>query len=278
MKEIVNIVMPIYKIVPDEIEMISFKQAITVLHPYPFTIVSPSGLDLTVYESLFKQFNIEYKIIYFDKIYFESLDGYSKLMLEKKFYKSFEDVEYILIYQLDAYVFRDELKYWCSLGYDYVGAPWLENNPVDRATENVKIKFTKVGNGGFSLRRVETFIRVLSSKKPLFTWRQIYEQYSAFSSFRKFLWRFVMFMKFLGYKNNIQYYRSLNFYLEDVFYSVFLENTRLKLNIPEVDIALRFALEKGAKKMSEEGIFQLPFGCHAWHKHDKNFWKQYILN
>ncbi|MFR6542216.1 MAG: DUF5672 family protein [Butyricimonas virosa] len=26
---------------------------------------------------------------------------------------------------IDAFVFRDELTYWCTLNYDYIGAPWL---------------------------------------------------------------------------------------------------------------------------------------------------------
>ena len=31
----------------------------------------------------------------------------------------------MLIYQLDAYVFKDELLNWANKGYDYIGAPWL---------------------------------------------------------------------------------------------------------------------------------------------------------
>lgn len=30
-----------------------------------------------------------------------------------------------MIYQLDAWVFNDELSSWCSLGYDYIGAPFF---------------------------------------------------------------------------------------------------------------------------------------------------------
>ncbi len=43
-------------------------------------------------------------------------------MMDNTFYKQFLNYEYILIYQLDAFVFKDELNY-CSQGIDYVGAP-----------------------------------------------------------------------------------------------------------------------------------------------------------
>jgi len=44
-------------------------------------------------------------------------------MMSPAFYDAFKAFDYILIYQLDAFVFRDELEYFCSLGYDYIGAP-----------------------------------------------------------------------------------------------------------------------------------------------------------
>jgi hypothetical protein len=48
-------------------------------------------------------------------------------MLSIDFYKRFRDYKFILIYQLDAYVFRDELEYWCEQDYDFIGAPLIEN-------------------------------------------------------------------------------------------------------------------------------------------------------
>ena len=38
-------------------------------------------------------------------------------------YSRFEKYEYMLIYQLDAFVFSDRLMEFVEAGYDYIGAP-----------------------------------------------------------------------------------------------------------------------------------------------------------
>lgn len=93
----------------------------------------------------------------YSKYYFESVNSYSNLLLELEFYQHWNDLGYnfIFIYQTDCYLFKDEFKEWVNKGYDYIGAPivatnsdWGYNGPY-------------VGNGGFSLRNTNTFIRVL---------------------------------------------------------------------------------------------------------------------
>lgn len=44
-------------------------------------------------------------------------------MLEADFYRRFGKYKYMLIYQLDAFVFSDKLLDFCEMGYDYIGAP-----------------------------------------------------------------------------------------------------------------------------------------------------------
>jgi hypothetical protein len=69
------------------------------------------------------------------------------------FYEVFRQYEYMLIYQLDCWVFRDELEMWCDKGYDYIGAPFFVKWFVDRGIY--------VGNGGFSLRKISNIIEYL---------------------------------------------------------------------------------------------------------------------
>lgn len=87
----------------------------------------------------------KFNYIPFDDKWFESVSTYSVFMLTKEFYEKFTSYEFLLIYQLDAWVFRNELEYWCAQGYDYLGAPWFK----DATT-----MYSKAGNGGFSLRNV----------------------------------------------------------------------------------------------------------------------------
>ena len=93
--------------------------------------------------------------------YFKSRYGYNRLLMTEQFYRAFSDYQYILIYQLDCLVFASNLEEWCRKGWDYVGAPWL-NNP-----DNPAEGFLAVGNGGLSLRRVTSALAVLNSKQLL---------------------------------------------------------------------------------------------------------------
>ena len=81
-------------------------------------------------------------------------------MISSKFYKSFKTYEFLLIYQTDAWVFRDDLLEWCNKDYDYVGAPWFTGYDD---TKGIKKAFNAVGNGGFCLRKTKSMLRVLNT-------------------------------------------------------------------------------------------------------------------
>lgn len=57
------------------------------------------------------------------------------------------------------------MKYFCDLGYDYVGAPWLSGLVY---YWNYKYNTLYVGNGGFSLRNVDKCIKLIRLKSTLF--------------------------------------------------------------------------------------------------------------
>lgn len=86
--------------------------------------------------------NVEYKSLNIDNLY---RNDYSYLLTQKGFYKSFTS-SHVLIFQSDSYIFRKIPDYYFQ--FDYVGAPW------------VKSKGNGCGNGGISLRNVETMLRV----------------------------------------------------------------------------------------------------------------------
>ena len=89
------------------------------------------------------------------KGFFEGIDGYNQLCKRREFYEAFRDYEYILLYQLDCWVFEDSVSYFVSLGYDYIGAPWFV---IDRERNTAVPE--RCGNGGFSLRRVSKLAEV----------------------------------------------------------------------------------------------------------------------
>ena len=77
----------------------------------------------------------------------DSILSYNQMLCSKSFWDYFGDYEYVLTYQPDCYVYKDDLDRYIELGYDYYGAPWpLYNN--------------KVGNGGLSLRKVSKMAEI----------------------------------------------------------------------------------------------------------------------
>lgn len=145
-----------YKETPDKYETISLVRCVEVLHEYDFCLFGPDGLNISEYENILAGMSKTFRYEAFDKSYFSSQRGYNRLMLTADFYKRFSSYEYMLIYQLDAYVFSNQMEKWCQSGYDYIGAPFFKLNK--------KIDWKNAGNGGFSLRKIDSFIKLFDIK------------------------------------------------------------------------------------------------------------------
>lgn len=148
----VAIVIPVYRELVDY-ERISLQQCLRVLGNYPIVLVTPRSMDVAKYLALWP-FIIER----FDDAFFAGRTSYSQLLLSREFYQRFMSYAYILIHQLDVFVFFDRLLDFCQKGYDYIGAPvprwgWPE----------VK---KRIGNGGCSLRKVSSCFDVLVKFPP----------------------------------------------------------------------------------------------------------------
>lgn len=237
----VTILVPVYTCSLSETEYISLDRCAQVLGPYPRVFVKPRSLDISGLSERYPDFGIEE----FDDDWFGSVDTYSRLLMSAGFYRRFSDSEYILIYQTDAYVFRDELKEWCGKGYDYVGAPWMKRSArymvsyLRYPVRNLyylnfpalypRAKVFKVGNGGFSLRKVSRMIRVL-------------EQYA-------------LLRDECVVKNTP----------EDLFFGLeLLRHAPGALKVPKYREALHFSMEMNVWASMKLNHWELPFGCHAW--------------
>ena len=211
----------------------------------------------------------------FDDRYFGSVDANRKLMFSKKFYERFGQYEYILIYHLDALVFSDQLEEWCQQGYDYVGPPWIKHQEAPYA--GLKIE-NKVGNGGFSLRSVNGFLKVIKSKKyyidPEEYWRKAYAN-------EKFIVRLLnypkKYLKYLTFFNGSKLEMSRFKSNEDHFWAYRATYYYPEFKVPPVDIALQFGFECLPRYCYEINAGKLPFGCHAWPRYDRKFWEPYLL-
>lgn len=153
----IGVVVPYYKNELSETEKISFEQCQRILGRYSIILVVPDSMHEEDYPC-------EGKFI-IEKVpceWMQSIASYNKMMLNECFYKRFSKYQYILIYQLDAFVFSDQLKEFCQYGYDYIGAPWIYGYFYYL---NLDKCVWRVGNGGFSLRKVDTVLKLLSEEK-----------------------------------------------------------------------------------------------------------------
>lgn len=263
-----RIVIPIYKTSLETGEYISLTAVFKFFTADNIVFLMPQKFKSAI--NLHSEFKAgEY--LYFDDICFKNVQEYNKLLLSNYFYSTFKSYEYILIYQLDALLFKNEMEYWCRKNYSYIGAPWFENFDTD----GINTKLWAVGNGGLSLRKVSDFLNVFKYQGKIFTFSFLWKKYSAYSVWKRCL-RFpkVVFQYF--FLNNTNHIYSLFGENEDHFWSFHAPRISRDFKIAPISDALAFAFECNPKKMFELNKHQLPFGVHAWEKYDKTFWDEYI--
>lgn len=274
----VCVVIPVYKafINLKDYELISWFQGINVLRARTFCLACPATLDVSGYTRELDKQGIQYELQRFPAAAFTDIDAYNKLMLSKAFYQRFASYDYILTYQLDALVFRDDLAHWCGLGYSYVGAPWFEGfNPGPETA-----RLWKVGNGGFTLRKVASCLRVLNTFSSIWTQPEVVKWYFRYGR-KRGLQSLPKIIKRLVLGNNTHWLFN-DFYLlrekfqEDYFWGVVCSEKFDWYKVPAPEEALKFSFEVSPRRMYALNDFQLPTGCHAWEKYDPDFWKPFI--
>lgn len=232
MKRIVAVVIPVYKPTLSILETISLKQIKRILGKHPIFLAAPESLD-TSYDGLGQDLQVER----WPDEFFSSLSGYNQLMLSHGFYTRFHDFEYIFICQLDGFVFSDSLAEFCRMGYDYIGAPI----PVSRWLGMPN----HVGNGGVSLRKTQSMLRLLSEHKDIHLPNDFI---------------------------NRSYYGA-----EDACISYWMHNNGQSYSLPSIDVAAGFSLDQNIQhRFAYLNEKTLPFACHAWFKENFAVWRPFI--
>lgn len=261
----VVIVIPVYKKYIDlnALELHALKQVSNVLGQYPFSFVVPENFLVEEYLEIFKRSDIQIKR--FNTKYFDSVKSYNKLCLSKEFYRAFCNYDYMLLFQTDAYVFRNELEMWVQSGYDFIGAPFHENNdlPFDETTWSV-------GNGGFSLRSIKKCKKIA---EKLSVYRIVLSMLNIL-----FIKRFLI---KLFQKINIEKFAVIdkvvmNKLNEDCVFGKFSNHFIRGFKVAPLTAAIKFSFESHPSLLFQINHEQLPFGCHAWDKYEPEFWLKFI--
>lgn len=227
----VAVVIPTYSEKLAKHELISLHQLCKVLGNYDKFFVAPEGLKIE-----YGDFASVIRVEYFPKAFFKSTITYSQLLLSENFYARFAGYEYILIHQLDVFVFKDRLMAFCQLGYDYIGAPALKYVPLWRFID------ARVGNGGLSLRKVASCRRLVSNSEYITNH---------------------------PCKNDFIMY-------EDTFFGYAGTQPELDFKLPDVRTARKFSLQDEVQHALRGPVIELPFGVHAWQKINTNLWGKVI--
>ena len=229
----VAIVVPIYKKHRAELkwyEHISLKRCPEVFGgKYPIIFAAPNDRK---FDYIPRYCTVET----FDPQYFSNRKLYSRMMLSPQFYTRFLAYDYILIYQLDAFVFSDRLPEFCELGYDYIGAPWPWAYPFVCSASPAQVFIQRtglVGNGGFSLRNVRTHYEILS--------------------------------RHADFVNR----SSMG---EDTFLSYFGKVAPNEFRVASVKVASQFSFDLLPERFCRRNLNVLPFGCHGWNRFGSKFY------
>ena len=183
--EKVAVVIPIYQTQLNPEEIISLEQCLRVLGEYPIRFVGPQSLNIEFLKTWIK----EIEIIRFEDKYFKSPKTYNKLLTSPFFYEAFPNFEYILIHQLDAYVFEDQLLEWCAKGFDYIGAPKLRKHHLSNTFSCQPVLL----NGGLSLRKVRPILRYIKIYHLFFReWLANEDAMFSFAQRRVYPFRFLL--------------------------------------------------------------------------------------
>lgn len=268
----VTVVVPIWKSDLSHNEIISLTQCLRVLQNHDFSIITYRELNIEPVLALFNDLKISYKIHYFRRDYFADIAGYNRLMLSPFFYARFRDYRYLLIHQLDCFVFRDELRFWVDKNYSYIGAPWIKG--YERGDHNAPI--AGVGNGGFSLRNVADHLRTLLKFSYLEQPGQLVKTMRGGEK-GTCLGRILLLLSKLTVKNNT-FFMFNDFARWDVWEDAFWGRYASRFcwfSVPDYEIAAKFSVELQPTRFIN-GSHNLPFGCHAWWSYDVDFWRPHI--
>ncbi|MBN3039529.1 MAG: hypothetical protein JW867_00200 [Candidatus Omnitrophica bacterium] len=249
-----------------EHEEISLRHLDYYLSSYDRYIIKPPGLNVS---------RPGYMVKTFPERYFRSRRANGRLLLKNEFYSAFSSYQYVLNHELDSIVFSDKLRYWVEKGYDYIGAPWLGDVIDHQAGYNFPYGgVDAVGNGGFSLRKISTFMKVIETARqpiPKITGEFV----RALICPRQKRYHPDFFKNLQVTWSRTASHRTLM--NEDNYWGFEAKKIFPDFNLPSLEEALKFSFEGDPHRCFERNNHELPFGSHAWHVCNADFWQPYLL-
>lgn len=268
MKDRLCVMIPVHKSRLSATEKIALTACREKLNQFSCFLVYPEGIDPFEYLSIFPGL-IRMPL---PSRCFENVLAYNQLKVDIAFYKKFESFEYLLTYELDAYIFSADFERAHVYDYHYIGAPFFEG--YDKASADSKL--IRGGNSGFSIRKIAACIEGL---KRLSDYRVKWNRQYFFIRKIPFLKRALKAWHWKYYElfDNRAFigYMTGSGFNEDIVFSQLLPILCPTFKVAGPLEAMKFSFEVQPEKLFELNGHQLPLGCHAWPLYQA-FWNQYI--
>jgi hypothetical protein len=241
-----------------------------VLGNFPIHLICPAGLDVRAYKEVYENVRVTFIAPFWQSSY----RNFNLLKMDPLLYQMYQDYQYVLFYELDAWVFNNELAEWCGKNYDFIGAPWFEG---EKPTEESRMVGAR--NGGFSLRKVSTSLKIARRINKVKRIRQFWysSKLQAIVRFEKLLSLFHsrLMIKNAGALPQILFPREDIH--EDHYWAEVVESVFSDFDVAPVEEAIKFSFEVNPALLYKLNSNRLPFGCHAWEKYDPGFWSKFIM-
>lgn len=256
------VIIPVYKSEMSANERISFKQNLAILRQWDIYIITYEGLDLKEYFDIALSINKKISVKTFAQDFYKNIAGYNRLLTNVELYTSFNSYKYMLVCQLDVYLFRDDLFQWIQKDYDFIGPPLMSKD------KDGNPQYWRVGNGGYSLRKVSTFIDLLSTYQSLLK--------SILHDPLNILYQIKSYYGYLRIRENQTKRFSKDIKNEDVFFAKNIQNSWKTFKVPSMEEARTFGFDEFPQKLYKDNNEQLPMGVHAWWRFERAFWSTFI--
>lgn len=240
------IAIPIYTKTPSKCDKLSISSLKNIkdIRDWDIFIIYPKQYDFELknnWAPIFSDF--KYTLMALDNKWFASEKSYSKLLRSNDFWLIFKIYEYMLIFQTDGYCVECTLSDWTVKHYDFIGAPIIASNAN-------WMKVPAIGNGGVSLRKIQTFIDITDPNGEC--------------------------MKTI--KNDVDEFNKSRNYIYDQYEDLYfceLINKYWDLDIARQDDAFNFAWDMNVDIVYEMRNHRLPCFLHAWTKNIR-FWQNQL--
>lgn len=242
------VVVPIYKEILSAEEKKALAHCLRVFAQRPVMLVHPQGLYLARYKEIIGE--RECRFLAFPSPNFISRYAYNDMLLSPWFYRAFMGYEYILVHQMDSWVFEDRLDAFTALGLDYIGcAPAREGARQE---------------GGLSLRKTVSCMEACRAAHSL-------DGISLLLRRRYLTWRDLM--SIIKRRMAVPIGRERPYRSEDSFFTFAAPIVLDGFRVAAPEQAARFGFHENPDWLYKK-YGALPMGCHGYSQNgNSEFWK-----